>query len=73
MGVRGKLSNVTISNSSFRFRSTPQVSPHLPACMEIGDKSAATLITGLLVRNVTCDGFQMTGDLKKLKRGRPHV
>lgn len=56
--LQGKLSNIVISNSSFTFRSTPQVSPNLPACIE-GGGNGATIDT-LLVKNVTCDGFQMT-------------
>jgi hypothetical protein len=52
--LRGKLSNITVRNSTFRFRAEPQVSPHLPACMEVDS------VQGLLVQNVTCDGFLMT-------------
>jgi len=57
--LRGKLSNITIRNSSFTFRRTPQSSPNLPACLEIGDKSGSR-VDGVLLQNVTCDGFQMT-------------
>lgn len=57
--LRGKLSNITIRNSSFTFRKAPQTSPNLPACLEIGDKSGSR-VDGVLLQNVSCDGFQMT-------------
>ncbi|WP_394658099.1 hypothetical protein [uncultured Novosphingobium sp.] len=58
--LRGQIAGVTISNSTFKFRAAPQVTPNLPACLEIGDKDAKTRITNVLVQNVICEGFQMT-------------
>jgi len=66
--LRGHLTNITIRNSEFRFRREPQVAPHLPACLEIGDKGDSR-IEGLLIQNVTCEGFQMTREPNKYWNG----